>query len=487
MSRSLQNVLALINGTRDAVRPSIQTFPPLDVEQLAAELSIQARARRQGAEGKPREEAESPDSEELAIDEELERRARQAAEEYRTSLELYESRIRDAIISSELRVEVESAGASAVSDFSIRAVNDANHLAMLEHEAKGRDAEYLAFRATHLLKRLPKIVSARERWFRGTIIGIFVVLESVLNGLFFAEGSEAGLIGGFVQAVVLSILNIGAAILYAVYGLRLLIYRSLFVKAVGLVVLVLYVGWLLGLNLAVAHFRDAFIASAGNVSAALLWENFVRAPWVLSDAQSWLLALLGVGFSLSALISAVGLDDRYLFYGEIGRAREEAFTRFNNEKTVALEGFMARRDEAVEQMTQVIGALRRQEYDKRLAIDGRNRLQRDFCAYLDHLAAARQRLVTLYREANEAARSNLAPKYFLVTPPRAAFLAPPPPLAAVPELDNDAREAAVERMRHFIVEVNAEMSKYGAAYRFEDLPRAAGEANSAAAEQPASA
>ena len=134
---------------------------------------------------------------------------------------------------------------------------------------------------------------------------------------------------------------------------------------------------------------------------------------VLSDAQSWLLALLGVGFSLSALISASSLDDRYLFYGDIGRAREEAFKHFNNEKTIALEGFMTRRDEAVEQMTQVIDALRRQEYDKRLAIDGRNRLHRDFCAYLDHLATAHQRLVTKYREANEEARGSAnAPQVF---------------------------------------------------------------------------
>ena len=40
-------------------------------------------------------------------------------------------------------------------------------------------------------------------------------------------------------AFVLSILNIGAAILFAIYGLRLLIYRKLTVKAVGLVVLLL--------------------------------------------------------------------------------------------------------------------------------------------------------------------------------------------------------------------------------------------------------
>ena len=173
------------------MRPSIQTFPPLNVEQLAAELSIDERGRKQGAEGKPAKTPETP-TRKSSIGEDIERRARQAAEEYRASLELYDSRIRDAIIASELRVEVESASKSAVSDFSIRAVNDANHFAALEDEAKGRDSEYLAFRSRHRLERQPKIVSARERSFRGTIIAIFIILESVLNGLFFAEGSEQG-------------------------------------------------------------------------------------------------------------------------------------------------------------------------------------------------------------------------------------------------------------------------------------------------------
>ena len=471
MSRSLESVLTLINGSRDAVRPSIQSFPPLNVEQIAAELGIEARARKQAEEGKPPTDAAAPDSEELAIGEEIERRARKAAEEYRAQLELYESRIRDAIITSELRVEVESAGEGAVSDFSLRAVNDANHLAALEQEAKGRDEEYLAFRRKHRLERLPKIVSGYERLFRGVVIAIFVILESILNGLFFAEGSEAGLVGGVVQAFTLSLLNIGAAVLFAIYGLRLLIYRNFAVRLVGVAALAAYVAWLLGLNLAIAHFRDQFIASAGDVSAIVLWEHLRTAPFALAQAQSWLLAFLGVGFSLSALISASGLDDRYLFYGEIGRAREEAFRRFNEEKTIALEGFMQRRDEAVEQMTQVIAALRRQEFDKRLAVQGRNRLHRDFLAYLDHLAAAHQRLVTQYREANERARSTPPPVYFREPPARLPCLQEPPPLATVPDMDEDAREAAVERMRHFIKEVNSEMSKYGAAYRFADLPQ----------------
>src|SRR5690606_11477307 len=115
MPRSLERVLTLINGSRDAVRPSIQSFPPLNVEQIATELGVDARARTQGAAGKPPADAATPDSDELAIGEEIERRARKAAEEYRAALELYESRIRDAIISSELRVEVESAGEGAVS------------------------------------------------------------------------------------------------------------------------------------------------------------------------------------------------------------------------------------------------------------------------------------------------------------------------------------------------------------------------------------
>ena len=112
-------------------------------------------------------------------------------------------------------------------------------------------------------------------------------------------------------------------------------------------------------------------------------------------------------------------------------------------------------------------------------VDGRNRLHRDFCAYLDHLATVHQRLVTKYREANEEARSVAAPKYFHEAPKRLARL-DAPALSAVPELDDDAREAAVERMRHFIKEVNEEMTKYGAAYRFDDLPRPVGAVNVAA-------
>jgi hypothetical protein len=267
-------------------------------------------------------------------------------------------------------------------------------------------------------------------------------------------------------------------VLCAIYALPVLIYRKLAVQLVGGLAVLAYLAWLLVLNLLIAHFRDAFVSAGGDVSAGLLWESFTRSPFALADAQSWLLALLGIGFSVSALISAQGLDDRYLFYGDIGRARVDAFKHFNNEKTVALEGFMQRRDEAVDQMTEVIAALRRQEYDKRLAIDGRSRLHRELSAFFDHLAAVHQRLVTQYRECNEAARSAAAPDYFRASPRRPSLLEAPP-LPTVPELGDDAREAAVERMRHFIKEVNGEMTKYGAAYRFADLPRDEGEPNGA--------
>lgn len=473
MPNPLQNLLTTINGTRGALRPAIQAFPALNVDQLAAELSIDDRAARQAAAGKPTPDAPGPDSEEFAIREEIERHARKAAEEYRVALDLYDSRIRDAVVSSALGVEVESAGESAVSDFSMRAVDDANHLAVLDGEAKGRDSEYASFRRRHGLERLPKIVTTRDRVFRGIVIAIFVTLESVLNGLFFAEGSESGLVGGVTQALVLSMLNVGAAILFAVYGLPLLVHRRLRVKAAGVCALLVYLVWLFGLNLVIAHFRDHFVASAGAVSADALWENFVNAPWRLSDAQSWLLALLGIGFSICALISASGLDDLYMSYGGVGRAREQARRHFNDEKTAALEGFMARRDEAVEQMMQIIAGLERQEHDKELAIDGRNRLHRDFCAHLEHLAAAYQRLVMRYREANEKARTTAPPAYFDEVPGRPPFLEAPPP-AELPQPDDEARNEAIERMKHFIKEVNRRMTEHGARYREPDPPHAEG-------------
>ena len=48
MSGSLKDILAGLMGSREGVLPSIQSFPPLDLDQIARELKLNSRAEEAG-------------------------------------------------------------------------------------------------------------------------------------------------------------------------------------------------------------------------------------------------------------------------------------------------------------------------------------------------------------------------------------------------------------------------------------------------------
>ena len=211
----------------------------------------------------PAADADGPDVVELEVLGIIEEAARKANEDYLSQRDFYEGRIRRAAITPDLKVQLEAAGANALADFRAEIIHDQNTLHTLLQAAGNREAEYQEFRQRHNLNRLPRNISQGQRTFAFLVLAVFVILESILNGMFFAEGSEAGIIGGVMQALVLSVLNVGVAALYAVYGLPFLFHRSKWGNALGVLATVAFVVWLLGLNLAIGHFRDLFVQDAG--------------------------------------------------------------------------------------------------------------------------------------------------------------------------------------------------------------------------------
>ena len=445
--------MASMMGTREGMLPSIQAFPPLDVEQIARELRVSERAEEAGETGHPPPDAVGPDLVELDILAEIERRARKANEDYLSQRDLYEGRIRRAVIGADQRVKIEAAGQNALADFKARIIDDQNHLHIMRQEVEGREEEFRVFRERHDLQRLPKTVSPGEQVLRFMVLAVFVILESILNGMFFAEGSEAGLIGGFVQALVLSLLNVGVATLYARYGLPLLHHRSAIVKVVGLSIVSAFVFWLVGLNLAIGHFRDLFIDGAGHVQMARLLDRLSNSPLLLSDAKSGLLVLLGIGLGVLSVIDAAGTRDLYPGFAAVGRERQRAIERYAEENTKCLYAMTSRRDQAVEDMSSAIDLIRTSHYDMQLAIEGRSRLHQNYFAFLDHLAAVHERMIHLYRDTNCRARSVAEPAYFRNPVARPGFL-DRPMLPLIPELEVDVRAEVVTRFEYYIKAVN---------------------------------
>jgi hypothetical protein len=469
---ALKTLLASLKGSRDGVLPSIQSFAPLDVNQIANELRVEARGTENGAQNHPVSESEVEDAVEGDIRAEIERRIRNASENYGAQLNLYDGRIRRALVSVDQTASIESAGENALADFKVQVIADRNFLDNARREVEGREREFAAFRAAHRLVRHPKVVHARERIARGLLLAICVALESILNGFFFARGSDLGIIGGVAEAFVLSILNIGGSVLYAQYGLKLLVHNRLVVRAVGVLVTIAYAFWAIGLNLAIGHFRDLYVSNAGHVAVADITARLSAAPLGLADVQSLMLVVLGIGLALVALIDAAGLDDVYPGYGAAGRRRMEAVFAYADESAGCFAGLAERRDEATKDLSNVLEWIKSSELDLRRALEGRTRLSQEYRAYVRELADNYIQLVRRYRDANSRARSTPGPDRFQ-RPPGSSDLTAAAPQPPPPEIETRTASARLtERMEHFIRAINKEYE--AAAGQYETVERLAG-------------
>jgi len=454
MAKSFNDLLRELRGTREGVLPSIQSFPPLDVDELARQLDLDSRAREAGQRNSPACDSELEDAAELDIRADIEGRARKTAEDYQGARELYEGRIRRALVSTDQRVSVEAFGQNALADFGVQATDELNKLHLAHLELEARERELSAFQRKHRLERLPNDPAPSRRTVSLLFVVFIFLVESMFNGMFFATGSEAGLIGGILQALALSSLNIGAACLYAAYCFRRMIHRVWVIKLVGLALTAAFIIWTLGINLLIAHFRDVFIANDGVVGMRDLMDRLAGAPLDLADPNSWLLGMLGVGLSLVTVIDVIGMDDMYPGFGAVGRRRAAAVRTYTADKASSLRGLEATRDKAVGEMLEVLHAMKNAEYELVLAIDGRSNLHRHLRAFLDHAADTYVRLSQRYREANQRARSDACvPARFKTPPSRPKFLTADP-LDVLSELAKDERGLVVQRMDFFIQGVN---------------------------------
>jgi hypothetical protein len=453
MPKSVRELVAAAMSKTNGATPGAPTFAQLDVEQLARELKLDERAEKAAMAGQPAADADGPDSAELDILGRIQAYASTACDDYLALRDLYENRIQRAAVTPDLKVQIEAAGANSLADFKAEILHDQNQLHNLLRTVGNREDEFREFRERHCIKRLPKTVSKGERVLGLLLLLVFVLLESVINGLFFAEGSEAGIIGGVVQALVLSVLNVGVAALYAYYGLPLLFHRRGGIKFVGALVTLVFLIWLGGLNLAIGHFRDLFIAGAGSVQMAELLNRLTTAPLFLADAKSFILVLLGVALGLLAVIDVAATRDLYPGYGTIGRERQKAIEEYAEENARSLAAMMRLRDQTAEDLSSAIEIIRGGQFQMQEAIEGRTRLHHSYKAYLDHLAVVHERLVQRYRECNRRVRRGEPPAYFRVPPARPSFLEPPA-LATVPAYELDARDETIARIDYYIKAVN---------------------------------
>ena len=127
-------------------------------------------------------------------------------------------------------------------------------------EEKSSLAGLESFKAEHRLTRDAHYPSSPLLAFG--ILSMLVIMEAGINGVLFADSSDQGLFGGWLEALVLSITNVGAAFLFGRMVLPQLHRRGSGVKAGAFVLCLAGVSAILAINLVGAHYRD-FKSGAG--------------------------------------------------------------------------------------------------------------------------------------------------------------------------------------------------------------------------------
>jgi hypothetical protein len=320
---------------------------------------------------------------------------------------------RDALATLETSMEI--AGLRQAADGALARFREAGARLGAEISDRRRSAtqarvEYEEFREKNRIRRAAR--QPGNRLMAIAVLVAFTVTEAIGNGLFFAEGSDSGLVGGITTALAISVINVGFGAIFGRLVLPLVNHRNIALKFIGLIALPMAVMAIIGLNGFVAHYRDAYERVGEAVDLMSVARGMVENPFALVRLQSWLLFFMGTAFAGFAMSKGYHMDDPYPGFGAIDRHRAEAEDDLRDAEQELYDSVADVRDECTRDISSSIERLRGANAQRQQLIAGRARLLADFRAHEDHLEQAYTQLLAEYREANKAKRTEPAPIRF---------------------------------------------------------------------------
>ena len=158
------------------------------------------------------------------------------------------------------------------------------------------------------------------------ILFIVLILESIANSYFYAQGSDLGLLGGVLQAFLVSITNVVMS-----FGIGFILFRytnhiSIFKKIIAWIGITLSFFMISFLHLITAHYREILIKYPDDSVKNVIYETWNN-PFNLSDFDSFILIVIGYAISIFIVLKSYKYDDRYPHYGQIDREYKLAKTQ----------------------------------------------------------------------------------------------------------------------------------------------------------------
>jgi hypothetical protein len=405
----------MIGSVKD--KKMITVFEPIDFKvprpaELIDELDIEALGKSEGKRDLPPTNAKTPDSNELNFKHTFHSKVTQA------SLRVQESYAKLSSAITSLNVEAEVAEVERLpSIFEEKAKNKRSTLRAevkrAEEEVSVLEDEMDLFKRENKIKRgahYPESVIMTIATFV-----VLLVVESAMNGYFFAQGNDFGLLGGVLQAGLVSVVNLAAGGLLGFFCFRQLNHVAKWRKYTFGALAIILMFLIFIFNLLVGHYRTALANDPDN-AARVGWDTFTADILALGEFDSWMLFIIGCVIAILVSIKAYGADDSYPSYGRLDRKLRAA----RGEVEDLAEEWSEIIQETFEEVSGRLHELQLSCKDKASQLDAYHNSLQQQMSILEHyttsLDSAYQTCVMKYREINSQYRSTEAPGYFSQQP-----------------------------------------------------------------------
>jgi hypothetical protein len=408
-------IARVLRGAAEALRGSERpmTLPgflrPIDTAAIARQLKLERIAAERGKTNIPACDASGPDAIEQQIIQLIESEWTWQGGELINNLRAYKQRLASFGVQSEFTRLVLHAKDT------LARLHEADHRA--EAELGPLREDYLAarnelsdFKKKHRLARLVRVPA--RRWTTFGLLFVLVALESVANGLFFAKGSEFGLLGGIGTAIVISVINITSCFLAGLWPVRWINHRNVILKIVGLFLALAAIAGVAGLHAFAAHYRDAMASIGEDHALAMAVATLIASPWVLDNLNSYYLFAMGLAFGLLSIYKGATFDDPYPGYGPMSRRHEAQRQDYSDQHADLFDDLTAIKDETIQRLDQGIKNLPVYPQEAANIRAQRAALVQTFRGYEPSVVTAANQLLSKYRDINRTHRTASVPPYF---------------------------------------------------------------------------
>ena len=314
----------------------------------------------------------------------------------------------------------------------------------LQKKTSDLSAELLSFRLKHDLSRDGDYPSFAKKFLTFSLLTLLVIIEGVLNAVFFSQGIDTGLIGGFFYAATFAFLNLLVAFSIGAIFVRFIVHRRLWGKLLGLLGIIVATASMLTMGLLIAHFRDALSSQVPEPAAAAL-ESLRATPIELHDIMSWLLFAISITFALVALFDGIFANDRYPGYGRLSSRADTSRSEYEDELEKLRADLQELKSKALRNLDRDVAAAQTAARSLERLLNDKRNLEETLHSVLKDSEGCLPALLGIFRTANEQSRNGLAsPKYFRHQPPLIDL--------RMPEFNHNSDQARLEQskntMRH---------------------------------------